>query len=340
MNHERKAQKGLVLFSSKLLSLLGTRLQNKEQTILFLNRRGFSTCSVCSTCGESVRCSQCSIALTYHKEKNSLCCHHCDKSFPPLTACPQCKSSAMRWVGFGTERVEKQMKALFPQARLARLDTDTIRKKGTLENVLKKLKNNEIDILIGTQMIAKGLDVTNVTLVGILAADLALNIPDFRSEENTFQLITQVAGRAGRGDKKGEVVIQTDSVNHPVLQDAIRNDSISFFKRELQSRKAWGYPPHTHFILLTFTDTDWDKLNFFSENFHDTLKKNKDFHADGIWGPAPAPVLKLRGKYRIQILMASKQIKRLTAFLQNHIRTHFPAKQKNIIMDVDPQSML
>jgi primosomal protein N' (replication factor Y) len=340
MNHERKTQKGLILFSRQLLSLIGDRLQKKEQTILFLNRRGFSTGRVCSVCGESVRCSQCSIALTYHREKNLLCCHHCDKSLPPPTLCPQCQSPEMRWIGFGTERVEKQIKALFPQARLARLDTDTLRKKGTLENVLGKLKSNTIDILIGTQMVAKGLDEPNVTLVGIIAADLALNIPDFRSEEITFQLITQVAGRAGRGDKKGEVLIQTDSVHHPVLQDALRNDSNSFFERELKSRKAWGYPPHSHFILLTLTDTDWDRLQFFSEHFYDTLKKNKNFHADKVWGPAPAPILKIRGKYRMQILMASKQIKALGSFLQNHIRTYFSTKQKNILIDVDPQSML
>ncbi|MBN2144129.1 MAG: primosomal protein N' [Candidatus Aureabacteria bacterium] len=338
MQKERTRHKKLFIFSDKLVNLMDDRLKKKEQIILFLNRRGFSTCLVCPRCGMVLRCSQCSVSLTYHKEENNLLCHHCEHKTSVPSVCPECKLSGMQYLGFGTEKVEKNIRLLFPDARIARLDSDALKKKGALEKVWDDLKSGQVDILIGTQMIAKGLDVANVTLVGVLAADLALNIPDFRSGESTFQLITQVAGRAGRGDIKGEVVIQSDALSHPVLIHALNQDFSSFYEYEIRYRKELQYPPFVHFIRLEIAENDEQDASRLAKILFSGLKKQRDFKPARIFEPVPCPLKKIRTRYRWQILVSTGKVKPMLQLICAYLRREFASK--NITIDVDPQSFL
>ncbi len=246
----RKTKEGFSILSERLRMAVQQRLDKQEQTILFLNRRGYNTALACLKCGMTEQCPDCSVALTLHKKDNRLVCHVCGTRKMPPSKCSSCGDPSIRFAGFGTERAEETIRAVFPKARLARMDTDTMQRKNQIRDTLRDFRAQKIDIIIGTQMIAKGLDFPNVTLVGVLNADLSLNIPDFRAAERTFQLLTQVAGRAGRGEEKGEVFIQTYVPHSPAVQYARRADFHGFAEQELEQRKIFHYPPYTHVVLI------------------------------------------------------------------------------------------
>lgn len=328
-------------FSSKLLNLIQDRLNKKEKTILFVNKRGYSTCEICADCQKAIKCSQCSISMTYHKEDGHLICHRCKTSIPPVKICPACKSKKMKFIGFGTEKVEKSIKKIFPNAEVARIDSDNARKKDFMENTWTKFINGKIDILVGTQMIAKGIHMEAVTLVSVLFADMTLNIPDFRSAENTFQLITQVAGRAGRGEIPGKVIIQTNGIDNPVLIQAMNLDYKSFYETELKFRKDFFYPPFSRFIMVLVTNKKDSECAKTAHEFHSYILQVKDLTETAkIYPPVPAPIARIKASYRYHILIATVNVKKTVRLLKSILDEKFPSKSTNFSLDIDPYSML
>ncbi|MEK7706933.1 MAG: primosomal protein N', partial [Verrucomicrobiota bacterium] len=253
MRQAARGGKGIPIFSQQLKEAIAQRLERGEQTILFLNRRGYSTSLQCPLCGFVAKCPNCSLSLTYHRPEQKLSCHLCGHVEPVPAVCPEvkCKNPAIRYAGTGTQRVEETLAKLFPQARIKRMDSDVMKRKDDYRKVLGDFRTGKIDILVGTQMIAKGLHFPNVTLVGIIYADLALHLPDFRAGERTFQLLTQVAGRAGRGDVEGEVFVQAFTPFHPAIQYARRHDFTGFYEQEIEFREQLKYPPASRVALLT-----------------------------------------------------------------------------------------
>ncbi|MDU4910323.1 primosomal protein N' [Clostridium baratii] len=296
--------KNMSLFSRKLYKEMKEALERKEQIILFLNRRGFSTFISCRSCGYVFKCPKCDISMTYHKN-GYLVCHYCGKAEKQVKICPKCKSKYVKFFGAGTERVENEVRKYFKDARILRMDADTTRNKESYETIYNSFKNREADILIGTQMITKGLDFKGITLVGILSADMSLNIPDYRSGERTFQLITQVSGRAGRGDKEGKVIIQSYTPNHPSLKYVINNNYMGMFKEEIAVRKAMKYPPFGKILLIRGISKDEEKLKEFMKKSKEILDNILDESLD-ILGPTPCIVSKIKDKNRWQILIKGK----------------------------------
>ncbi len=261
------------MFSHQLKKELENSLKNKEQSILFLNRRGYANFISCRDCGEAIKCEDCGISMTYHKEQNALVCHYCGRKKPIPNNCPTCGSKYIKYFGVGTEQVEEFTKHEFPNAIVGRLDLDTAKNKREINRIIGDFAKGKTDILIGTQLVAKGLDFKNVGLVGVIAADLGLNIPDYRSGERTFQLITQVAGRAGRGHKKGKVIVQTYSPDSMTIKAAARNDYDTYFNQEIEFRKLMGYPPFSDLILVEFTDKDEEKAARVANEFYEYIAK-------------------------------------------------------------------
>ena len=291
------------IFSEKLHKGIEERLRKNEQSIIFLNRKGYSSFVSCRKCGFKLECPNCEISLTYHKKRNVAECSYCEhKSFIPK-ACPECGSEYFKLFGIGTEKVEEITKKTFENARVGRLDSQTTRKKGSLNEIIQKFEDETYDILIGTQMVTKGFDFENVTLVGILAADLIINFPDFSSSERAFQLITQVAGRAGRGDKKGEVILQTYEPDHPALISASNHDYDTFLKEELKVRNVFEYPPFLSLINIIFYSENENVLVKDTNRFKKFLEKEINSETIKIFGPSKALHSKIRGKYRYQIFL-------------------------------------
>ncbi|MDU2373873.1 MAG: primosomal protein N', partial [Peptoniphilus harei] len=255
------------IFSRELREAIEEKLKNKEQIILFLNRRGFSNFISCRSCGEVIKCDDCDISMTYHKAKNRLICHYCGKTKPLPKVCPSCGSKFIKQFGVGTQRVEEEVQKYFPEARVLRMDRDTTGKKDSFEKFYEKIKNKEADIIIGTQMVSKGFDFEDVTLVGIVAADLSLYISDYKARERTFQLITQVSGRAGRASKKGQVIIQTYSPDSEIIKYSAQGDYKDFYEYEIQERKTFLYPPYTKLIELEFSSYDENLTQIWAERF-------------------------------------------------------------------------
>lgn len=337
------------IFSEMLYNEIKENLKRKEQTILFLNRRGYSTFISCRKCGFVVKCPQCEIALTYHKNIHHLTCHYCGQIQKPPTTCMNCGSKYIKYFGIGTEQVEKVAKDYFPSAVVARLDLDTTSRKGSMEKILKDYSAGYIDLLIGTQMIAKGLDFPNVTLVGIIAADTSLNLPDFRASEKTFQLITQVSGRAGRGERPGRVVVQTYEPNHFAIQHATGNDYLSFYEQEIRLRREFFYPPFSSLINIIFSGDNEGEVIRASQEYTASLKSY--LHKEGIdpnqtvYGPAPAHLAKIRKNFRWQLIIKSKSVdqSRLTGIinsirLENKIQDMM--RSVTVSIDINPYSML
>ncbi|HEY8361961.1 MAG TPA: primosomal protein N' [Tissierellaceae bacterium] len=298
------------IFSEELYNSLKENLNRGKQSILFLNRRGFSTFVSCRNCGYVVKCNNCDISMTYHRKKNKLICHYCGLAINPPSICPVCKSKYIRYFGIGTEKVEEFTKKLFPSARVARMDMDTTVRKGSHEAILDDMKNGKIDILIGTQMISKGLDFENVTLVGIIAADITLNLPDFRSPERCFQLITQVAGRAGRGNIDGKVILQTYDPEHYSIVFAKNHNYTDFFNTEIKLREEFLYPPFIELISILIYGRDNRKVETTSKQIYNLIKENISWiNEDEInkWliGPYPAALEKINNNYRWQIIIKS-----------------------------------
>ena len=323
-------------------------LKRKEQVLLFLNRRGFAGFPVCGKCGKSVRCVRCDISLTLHKSENAYKCHYCDFSIPSSSPCRFCGSPGIKNLGLGTEKVEEGVKKLFPQSKVVRMDRDTTQKRGSLLKMLKDLRNNETDILIGTQMVAKGHDFPNITLVGILCADLSLNFPDFRAGEITFQLISQVAGRAGRGEAPGRVILQTYNPDHFTMLSAKKKDYQEFYHQEIAFRKSLGYPPFSKMMLLMISGLDTKKTEMAARDIGSFLKNGRlaepDFqHSIEILGPVKAPLFKISNRLRWQILLRSPDAEKLRLFTKRLAFSKDPAmKNRNVrvSVDVDPVFML
>ncbi|WP_415578698.1 primosomal protein N', partial [Hathewaya histolytica] len=299
---EELEQNNRSIFSRKLFDSIKGCLERNEQVILFLNRRGFSPFVSCRKCGYVFKCKNCDISLTYHANGN-LVCHYCGYKENSVNICPKCKSKYVKHFGVGTERVEKEVKKYFPHSKVIRMDFDTTRRKDSYEKLYNVFKNKEADILVGTQMIAKGLDFENVTLVGVLAADISLNYPEFRAAEKTFQLITQVSGRAGRGDKEGEVIIQTYSPDNYSIVLSSENRYEDFFKEEIKIRKILDYPPFSEMLLINISAQEKEE----GEEYIKVLKKEIENILDKydkikMLGPCPCSVFKLKKEFRWQVI--------------------------------------
>ncbi len=292
------------IFSRSLYSEIRSCLSENKQIILFLNRRGYTTFLACRNCGYAVRCNECNISLTYHKALNAAICHYCGLRQKISNICPECGKKYMKHFGAGTEKVEELAKEMFQEATIDRLDMDTSRKKGSTEAILARFSKGKTDILIGTQLVAKGLDFENVGLVGIVAADVSLNLPDYRSSERTFQLITQAAGRAGRGDRRGKVIIQTYSPDHYAIKMASMQDYRSFYEMEIGIRRQLHYPPFSDLIQLILTAEDDEEACVGAEKIKDAfLRRTGKDHGAHILGPRPAPIARKNERYRWQILI-------------------------------------
>ncbi|MRR34576.1 primosomal protein N' [bacterium] len=329
-------------FSPELTAALAENLAKGGQSLLLLNRRGFATYLLCRDCGHVFRCPNCSVTLTYHRSKQRHFCHYCDYSLPAPSICPECAGTDIALLGKGTERVEEEIQALFPAARVARMDSDTTSGRGGHARILKRLEHGGIDILIGTQMIAKGHDYPGVTLVGVVSADSTLNLPDFRSAERTFQLVSQVMGRAGRGDVPGKVVIQGMDPDHYALVRAASHDYEGFFEEETAFREDAGYPPFSHLALLGLSGTSERILEKGAHEAARLLRELRPGLRAGmeILGPAPAPMAKVRGRFRWQILVKSgsrTEMKRLLVLFRNQWR---PPRVIRTTIDIDPVDTL
>lgn len=297
------------MFSRVLINNMKNALNNKEQIILFLNRRGYSSFVSCRKCGEVIKCDRCDISMTYHADKNFLICHYCGKAHKMINKCPSCGSSLIKKFGIGTQQIEELVNNIFPKAKVKRMDFDTMKKKDSYEIMYRELKNHEIDILIGTQMIAKGLDLPDVTLVGVISADTSLNFPNYSSNEKTFQLITQVSGRAGRGNKKGKVIIQTYEPDNFVLKSIQLNNYELFMNNEIGLRKEFAYPPFVDLISVGTISRYEDKLNKVSMEkyleFREATKEMVDKNKLLLYKPIPNNVYKVNNEYRINLFMKS-----------------------------------
>lgn len=326
------------IFSPALLAKLRDRLRKGEQTILFLNRRGFSNFLFCQECGFVVRCPDCSVSLTHHRSEHILLCHYCGFRRPLPQECPGCGGSRLSSRGIGTERVEKELERLFPRIRVARMDVDTTSRKGAHHRIYYSFKKGEADVLLGTQMVAKGFDIPAVTLVGVISADTALNLPDFRSAERTFQLLTQVAGRTGRGELGGEVVIQTYSPDHYAIQLAKKQDYLGFYRTEIKQREELNYPPFSRLGRLVFSSPDDEETKREAESFALRLARESKESAK-ILGPAPAPIARVKGNYRWQVLLKAKTQSSIQRAVRTALRKRMSARVR-ITITIDPVDMM
>lgn len=318
-------------FSPVLLEAISARLLKNEQIILLLNRRGYSSFVTCKNCGYTFKCPNCDITLTYHKSSRTLRCHYCGYGTKVYDTCPECHEKSINDLGVGTEKVEEELNKLFPESKILRMDFDTTSRKGMHEKMIKAFKNHEYDILLGTQIVSKGLDFDNVTLVGVINADTSLNIPDFRSSETTFSLLAQVAGRAGRSDKEGEVIIQTFNPEHYAIQYTKKHDYLGFYNREMSIRRELKYPPYYYICYVKISGKDNKYI------YEESLKITKLFHNKLInmiiLGPSPCTIFKLNNIYRYGIILKYKKDEDLREVL-NKVIEHYK-DSRNIKIDVN-----
>lgn len=338
------------IFSGALSEAIQVRLERNEQVVLLLNRRGHSTFVMCRDCGESLRCPSCEVSLTYHSHNTVLRCHYCDYRQPIPNTCPKCHSHRIRYFGNGTQKLEAELAAMFPKAKVIRMDVDSTAGKGAHQRIYQQLTTGEVDILLGTQMIAKGLDLPRVTLVGVIAADSTLNMPDFRGAERTFQLLTQVAGRAGRGDRLGQVIFQTYNPEHYALQYAKTHDYPGFYETEIENRRLLKYPPYTELLKFGFSGIRREQVVAAAEAFRERLDQcisqvassSKDDDIIEVLGPAPALIEKIQNRYRHQIILKTNRADWLEQ-IGTEVWNLFPFKkypETRIIRDRNPYSVL
>jgi primosomal protein N' (replication factor Y) len=376
MRKENRKAKGVQIFSQELKEAITQRLENREQVILFLNRRGYSTSLQCPLCGYVAQCPNCSVSLTFHRAAQKLLCHICGHQEQTPRVCPnaKCANPAIRYSGLGTERVEDTLGKLFPHARIKRMDSDVLKRKDDFRRILTDFRTGKIDILVGTQMIAKGLHFPNVTLVGIIHADLSLHIPDFRAGERTFQLLTQVAGRAGRGNVEGEVFVQSFTPFHPAIQYARRHDFTGFYDQEIEFREQLKYPPVSRIALLMLKGRNEEKVRFSAEHVRAALEKRgkeKEKRGKGekgheelslgfdekrpvsspllsssplpsdlvIAGPAPAPLARAESYYRYQIMLRTRQMTALSRHLAKLTESLELPDDVSLSVDIDPVNL-
>jgi len=338
MRIEVARSRGLTTLSRKLVDEMQARLERREQTILFINRRGYSSSMQCIECGHVEECEHCSIAMTYHRTDERLRCHLCGAERPAPITCPKCKSVKIRWRGLGTQRVEEAVRRLLPKARMERMDTDTMTKRHRFREILSEFRAGRIDVLVGTQMIGKGLDFPNVTLVGLIDADISMHVPDFRANERTFQLLVQVAGRAGRGDRAGEVVVQTFTPQAEAIQFSRQADFAGFAESELKMRHDFNYPPYRHLIHHLFRGPNPEKLQFFAEQWARLVEKEIGERVE-LRGPSPSPIEKIKDEYRYQLWYFTSNVTKVIADL-NRLRAEFAWPHDLIqVLDVDPVNL-
>ena len=334
---EELASGNRTVFSRKLYYSMKEAIKNKEQIMLFLNRRGYSTFIMCRDCGYVVKCEDCDVSMTYHMDLNKLICHYCGKTKDVVNICPECGSKNIRYFGNGTQKIEQEIKKYFPEASVIRMDVDTTRIKGGHEKILNKFKNEKIDILLGTQMIAKGHDFSNVTLVGILAADSALNIGDYRANERTFQLLTQMAGRAGRGEKKGTAIIQTYMPDEFSINAAKEQNDTKFYKLEINVREKLNYPPFCDIIVSIISGADEELVKKEASKLFDIL--HTKFNA---YLPVPAPISKINNEYRWRILIKENLDYDKLKDFHSLVSEFYKVKSNDVkvSVDVNPNNML
>lgn len=331
------------IFSRELYCDIINRMEKKEQVILFLNSRGFSKSVTCRSCGYVVKCDKCDISMTYHMREGKLVCHYCGRTRDLPNECPECKSKYIRHMGIGTERVETEARKLFPDARIARMDMDTMGRKGSYEETLGRMKNHEIDILIGTQMISKGLDFPDVTLVGVIIADIALNIPDFSASERTFQLITQVSGRAGRSDKPGKVLVQSYNPEHYSLQASKNASYDEFFAQEIKIRKVFNYPPFCELIDITVSSTAEAKAEAASSGLYQDMKSDiqkSELSKTELSKPIQAVLYRIKDRYRWKLIIKTveSEMEALRAIIERHCMTSKAYMKTDVRISVDINS--
>ena len=342
MRSAARKEKGVGIFSPQLREAILQRLEKNEQVMLFLNRRGWSSSLQCPECGFVAECPNCSVSLTYHRAAQQLMCHICGHIETAPKKCPEtkCGNVAIRFSGLGTEKVEAALEKGFPSARVKRMDSDTLKRKEDYRRILGDFRTGKIDILVGTQMIAKGLHFPNVTLVGIIHADLSLHIPDFRAGERTFQLLTQVAGRAGRGEVEGEVYVQSFTPFHPAIQYARRHDYVGFYEQEIEFRQQLNYPPVGRVALLTLRGRSEDRVKFVADHLRremDTVAK--ELGEVVVAGPAPAPLLRAENFYRYQIMLRTSRMPQLSRKLSALRETFQIPEDLRLVIDIDPMSL-
>ncbi|QLK85827.1 primosomal protein N' [Staphylococcus sp. 17KM0847] len=330
------------IFSNDLAKAIEERLEKKEQVVLFLNRRGYASFMLCRDCGHVPQCPNCDISMTYHKTSDELKCHYCGHHEPVPFKCPNCESEHIRQMGTGTQRVEELIQERFPSARIIRMDVDTTSKKGSHEQLLKAFGEGQGDILLGTQMIAKGLDFPNITLVGVLNADTMLNLPDFRSSERTYQLLTQVAGRAGRHQKKGDVIIQTYNPDHYAIQDVQANDYLAFYEKEMKFRQIGKYPPYYYLINFTISHENMKKVLQAATHIHQILLQHLTGKAF-VLGPAPAALTRINNAFRFQILVKYKSEPSLAhalRYLDDYYHEQYEQDHLVLRIDIGPYMLM
>ncbi|MBD1224481.1 primosomal protein N' [Virgibacillus halodenitrificans] len=330
------------MFSRQLKEKMEDRLQKGEQIVLLLNRRGYSTFVMCRDCGHVKECPHCDIALTYHKNTNHLKCHYCSYEEPMPIVCPECESDLIRYFGTGTQRVEEALTQLLPEASIIRMDVDTTRRKGAHEKLLGQFARQEANILLGTQMIAKGLDFENVTLVGVLTADSMLHLPDFRSSEKTFQLLTQVSGRAGRHSLEGEVIVQTYTPDHYSIELASQYDFQTFYENEMRMRKTFQYPPYYYLALVTVSHQNKVKTAQTTQNIVQLLQKVVNDNTV-ILGPTPSPIPRMKDRYRYQCMIKYKNEPKLRFYLNKILEQFYDEMRKEdlfISIDMQPYHLM
>ena len=332
------------MFSNKLYQMIKQNIENKKQTILFLNRRGFSTFVMCRDCGYTLKCKNCNIALTYHLKENKLKCHYCGYEKASVSICPECKSKNIRYFGTGTQKLETEINKLFPDAKTIRMDVDTVSKKNSHEDILNRFKNENIDILIGTQMVVKGHHFPNVTLVGVIAADSSLNIEDYRANERTFQILTQVAGRAGREKEKGNVIVQTYNPDNFCIECAKEQDYKKFYKAEIQIRKQLRYPPFCDIILVGISGKNKKQVEEGANRLYKYLNISKKSLEMDIYKPVPAPIDRIKNKTRWRIIIKCKLNENIVTMLNEVLNKSSNEILKNldikISCDINPNNMI
>jgi primosomal protein N' (replication factor Y) len=331
-----------VILSGRLKNAIAKRLDAGHQSLILLNRRGLATAVFCRQCGGTIECPNCSVSLIVHSEgrdRHRARCHYCNYGTLVPKACPACKGPYLERRGFGTEKVAQEITALWPTARVARLDRDTVRRKGAAADILRSMAAGSIDVLVGTQMIAKGHDFPRVTLVGVVSADVGLGLADFRAAERTFQLLTQVAGRAGRGAEPGEAIVQTIYPHHYSIEHACRQDYTAFFAKELGYRQAMHYPPLTAMVNIVVKGADARAALIDATTIAQHLKNNASVGRFSVLGPAPAPMAKLRGEYRAQIFLKGSHRASMREAVLAALAAE-PDMRRRVSVDIDPVSIL
>ena len=329
-------------FSDELKGAIGETHARREQSMILLNRRGFSAFALCRSCGLAIHCPDCDVTLTFHRYNESLQCHYCGYIRPAPRACPACEGQYIHYVGYGTEQLETQLREMFPAMNIARLDRDTTRRRGSFEQIIMEFAAGGIDLLVGTQMIAKGHDFHNVTLVGVVSVDAGLALPDFRASERTFQLLTQVSGRAGRGDRPGRVIIQTYHPQHYSIVYAREQNYEEFFKRESNFRRAMHYPPFSAMVNVLVHDKDLQRANTTASQFAHELREAASGTGLRVLGPAPAPISRIKGEHRIQVLIKAGTRLQAREVLERAMDRTLAAgaNARSINVEVDPMNLM